>query len=131
MAVGSWGKKVVFEVSKKKIFSPNTLEQSVSSRWTDHELIGKKPKAEFLGPSMRTVTMEITLDANLGIKPKSILSILSKAIDTGQVNPLVIGGTKIGSYKWAIESMTETWEVVYSKGQLARAKVSLSLREYR
>jgi len=129
--VGSWGKDIVFSVDDKKLFTPSTFERSGSARWANHEIIGSKPKSEFLGPGTDQIQMDITLDINLGIKPIKIIKKLKKAKDTGKVNTLMIGTNKIGNYKWLIESMSDKWETVYSKGQLAKAKVSLSLKEYR
>lgn len=129
--VGSWGKDIVFSVDDKKVFSPSTIERSGSARWASHEIIGSKPKSEFLGPGIDQIQMDITLDINFGIKPIKMIEKLKKAKDTGKVNTLMIGTNKIGSYKWLIESMSDKWETVYSKGQLAKAKVSLTFKEFR
>lgn len=129
--VGSWGKDIVFSVDDKKLFTPSTFERSGSARWASHEIIGSKPKSEFLGPGTDQIQMDITLDINLGIKPIKMIEKLKKAKDTGKVNTLMIGTHKIGNYKWFIESMSDKWETVYSKGQLAKAKVSLTLKECR
>lgn len=129
--VGSWGKDIIFSVDDKKVFTPTSLERSGSARWTNHEIIGKKAKGEFLGPGTDQVQIEITLDVALGVKPIKMIEKLKKAKDTGQVNPLIIGPNRLGSYKWAIVDMSDKWETTYSKGQLAKAKVSLTLQEYR
>lgn len=129
--VGSWGKDIVFSVDDKKVFTPSTFERSGSARWASHEIIGRKPKSEFLGPGTDQIQMDITLDAMLGIRPVKMIEKLKKAKDTGKKNILMIGTAKIGEYKWYIESMSEKWETVYSKGQLAKAKVSLTFKECR
>lgn len=129
--VGSWGKDIVFSVDDKKVFTPATFERSGSARWASHEIIGGKPKNEFLGPGTDQIQMDITLDVRLGIRPVKMIEKLKKAKDTGKRNTLMIGTTKIGNYKWYIESMSDKWETVYSKGKLAKAKVSLTFKEYR
>ena len=131
MAIGSWGKKVIFTVSDKKIFTPSDFEYSSTARWNSHEIIGKVPKSEFVGPGAGQVTINITLDATLGVKPYSIIKYLRKARDNGTVNNLKIGKNKIGNYKWALSDMSEKWDVVYDGGQLARATLSLTFSEYR
>lgn len=128
--VGSWGKDIVFSVDDKKVFTPSTFERSGSARWAIHEIISGKPKSEFLGPGIDQIQMDITLDIKLGVKPKKMIDKLKKAKDTGKVNALIIGTAKIGNYKWYIESLSDKWETVYSKGQLAKAKVSLTFKEY-
>lgn len=131
MAIGSWGKQVVFEVSDKKIMTPSDFEYSSTARWNSHEIIGSTPKGEFVGPGTGQVSINITLDATLGVKPASVINTLRKARDKGTVEYLKIGKAKIGSYKWAITDMSEKWDVVYDKGELARATLSLTFKEYR
>lgn len=129
--VGSWGKEIVFSVDDKKIFAPSSLERTGSARWANHEIIGQKSKSEFLGPGTDQIQIEIILDVTLGVKPSAIIEKLKKAKDTGKVNPLIIGSNRFGKYKWAIVDMTDKWETTYAKGQLVRAKVSLTFKEYR
>ena len=129
--VGSWGKDIVFSVDDNKAFTPSSFERSGSARWANHEIIGQKPKSEFLGPGLDQIQTDIILDVKLGVKPVEIIEKLKKAKDTGEVNVLFIGTVRIGKYKWFIESLSDKWETVYSKGQLAKAKVSLTFKEYR
>lgn len=129
--IGSWGKKLVFEVNSKKKLSPTSFQRSSSSRWSDHEIIGKKAKSEFLGPGMEQIQLEIILDVSLGIKPRKMLESLENANDKGEVNNLIINNKKIGSNKWAIDSISEDWQICGANGELTKAKLSLTLREYR
>jgi hypothetical protein len=128
--VGSWG-KIVFEVSREKQFSFNNLSKTVSSRWNEHERIGKKPKSEFNGPDLDEGNLDIILDATLGIKPMKTLSDLEKAVAAGEVNYLVIGKNKIGSGMWKITKMSEDYKIIYAGGEVAKIELSLDLKEYR
>ena len=131
MAIGSWGKSVVFETSDKKILTPSSFEYSSTARWNSHEIIGQSPKGEFIGPGSGKVVIDIILDATLGVKPASVIKTLRKARDNGTVEYLKIGKAKIGNYKWAITDMSEKWDVVYDGGELARATLNITFSEYR
>lgn len=47
--IGSLG-PVVFVVAEGAIRTIDEFKRSSSSRWAQHDIIGKKPKKEFLGP---------------------------------------------------------------------------------
>lgn len=128
--IGSLGKNIVFSTSDKKILTFSDFNQNISGRWAKHERMIKKPQSEFLGPDLRQITFKISLDARLGVKPRKTLETIEKMIEKGTVEQLVIGGKKVGSYKWKILSMSETWDTILNKGELLRAKASLTLEEY-
>lgn len=127
--VGKYG-DIIFETSDRKILSFNNFNQSVSGRWSSHALIGKKEKAEFNGPGKRKITFKITFSATLGIRPREMLEKLESIVENGKVDYMVIGGRPIGENQFAMTSLSEAWETVYSKGELARASVSVTIEEY-
>lgn len=128
--IGNLGKQIVFKTSDKKILTFNDFKQSVSGRWAVHERIGEKPRSEFIGPGLRNISFTIVLSVSNGIKPRKTLEKIEKMIEEGTVEYLIIGGKKVGNNKWKITDMSETWDVIYSKGQLARATASITLEEY-
>lgn len=128
--VGSWG-NIVFEVSRKKLFSFSNLSKTVESRWNEHEIIGKKPKSEFNGPELDAGQLDIVLDVNYGISPMKMLAKLEKAVANGNVNYLVIGKNKIGSGKWKITKISEDYKTIYANGAIAKIELSLDIKEYR
>lgn len=127
--VGKYG-DLIFETSDKKILAFNSFTQSVSGKWSSHTVIGKKEKAEFNGSGKRKVVIKITFCATLGVRPREMLEKLEEIIENGKVDYLVIGGRAIGRNRFAITSASETWGTVYSRGELAKASVSLTLEEY-
>lgn len=135
--IGNLGKLIVFKVSadykkgQTKVMTFQNLTQSVKGRWATHNIIGKKPASEFLGPDMRQITLPITLSSELGMNPRKVLESIEKAVEKGSAYDFIIGGTKVGRYQWVITSMSETWDTVLNNGILVRAKVSLTLEEYR
>ena len=128
--IGNLGKTIVFEVSDKKILTFSNLSQTVKGRWATHTFPGKRPKSEFLGPDLRDITFDVYLSAMHGVKPRKTLEKIEKAVLKGTVLDFVIGGRKVGNGKWKILSVSESWDCVFSKGELISARVSLSLQEY-
>lgn len=128
--IGSFGKVITFEVSSKKVLTFQSMKREVSARWKTHNIVQKKPKAEFMGPDADTVTFKVFLSAEHGVKPRKTLDAIEKAIKKGQVEYFILGGKKVGSNKYYIESMSEEWEEIWNKGELVKATGSLTLSEY-
>lgn len=128
--IGNLGKLIVFEVSSDKVLTFGKLQQTVKGRWTTHEIIGNKPVSEFLGPGQRVGSLPIFLSVNHGIRPRSTIEKIEKAVESGTPFTFVIGGKKIGSHKWVISDMSETWDEIIKDGVLVSAHLTLNLTEY-
>lgn len=131
-SIGCFGSIIKFEVSADKILTFRNMKRTQAARWTVHPIVLKAPKSEFLGPDLTEITMEVTLSAEHGVKPRSTISTIEKAVRNGTVDNLVLGGKILGwsSHKWYIESVSETWDEIWNKGELVRAKVTLNFKEY-
>ena len=127
--VGKYG-DIVFETSDRRVLAFNSFSQSVSGRWSSHTVIGKKERAEFNGPGKRKVTFKMTFCATLGIRPREMWEKLEDIIENGKIDYLVIGGKAIGENRFAMTSISETWDTVYSRGELEKASVAVTLEEY-
>ena len=130
MAIGNIGKLITFETSDKRILSPRNFKKEVSSRWASHARINKKPKRQFLGPDTVKISFVIVLDARHGVKPRKILKAIEKDVRKGTPRSIVIGGKKVISNKITINSVSETWDEVWNKGELIRATAELTIEEY-
>lgn len=128
MAIGYFG-DIIFETKDSKILTFNNLKQDASGNWGKHERQGKKPRKEFLNPESQKVSFDIQLKASHGVRPRKTIETLIKYAESGIINPLVVGGKKIGS-KWCTVKVSAAWETIYNKGELVSAKVNLSLEEY-
>lgn len=128
--IGSWGKKLVFSTSDKKILTFEKMSRTVSATWVTHSRVGRKDRSEFIRPDLQSVSFIIVLDATLGVRPREMLGTLTNAVEAGEVNTLVIGGKKVGSNKFKIKQASEAWDCVLTKGELAQAKVTLTMEEY-
>lgn len=128
--IGTLGAKIVFEVSDEKVLTFASMTREISGRWAEHEALGVKPKPEFLGPGLQTGTMEITLSATLGVKPRDVLEAVEEMVESGAAEYLIIGNKPVGRNPFRLVSSSETWGTVYSRGELARATLSITLGEY-
>lgn len=127
--VGTLG-SVIFEVSDRKALVIQSLSKNNKGRWTTHNVLRGKPKAEFLGPELQSVTLTAYLSANLGIKPQQILQKLRKMAENGEAHMLVIGGKPVSSRPFRVISTSEEWDTVMAGGELIKATVSVNLEEY-
>ena len=130
MAIGTLGRNVVFEVSDDRVFTFSELTREVTSRWTNHEPQGVKPKPEFLGAGLQTASPTITLSATLGVRPRDVLEAIENMVENGTAETLVIGNRPVGSNPFRLTGSSEAWNTVYNRGELARATLTISLEEY-
>ena len=130
MAIGTLGRNVVFEVSDDRVFTFSELTREVTSRWTNHEPQGVKPKPEFLGAGLQPASLTITLSATLGVRPRDVLEAIENMVENGTAETLVIGNRPVGSNPFRLTGSSEAWNTVYNRGELARATLTISLEEY-
>lgn len=128
--IGNLGKTLNFQVSDKHVLTIRGMQKTAAGRWASHARIGKAPRSEFLGPDLGTITFQVTLSAALGVHPSKQLAKIEKAIRKGKAMEFVLGGKKVGDNLWVIQSVSEKWDCIFTKGELAAATVSLTLKEY-
>ncbi len=127
--IGSFG-PIVFEVSDKRVFTLSNMKQQISAQYGDHKLINKKPQKEYIGAGARVFKFSITVNVMLGVKPKDVLRDMEYLTESGFTDYLVIGNKTVGSNKFCITDLGETWDTVYSGGELARATLDVTMVEY-
>lgn len=127
--VGKYG-DIIFETNDKRVLAFNSFTRKVSGRWGSHAVIGRKEKLEFNGPGGGEVSFKMVLCATLGVRPRRMLEKLEEMAENGMTDYLVIGGKAVGENRFAITNISETWDAVYSKGDLAKASVTVTLKEY-
>ena len=88
--IGTFGTALVFEVSDSRVLTFSGMTREVSGRWTDHEVMGVKPKPEFLGPGNQTVSLPITLSSSLGVRPRQMLERVAALVERGQAEYRII-----------------------------------------
>lgn len=128
--IGNWGRGLIFETSDSRILTPANLSRTVSSSWAKHSRIALKDQPEFLRPELQKITFDLELNAELGVRPRSMLDYLASCVESGIVEPLVIGGKRVGRYYWRITSTSEAWQIILNRGEMVKAKVTVTMEEY-
>lgn len=129
MQVGSMG-DIPFVVTYGKIRTFSDYGRSGSGRWAKHDLIGRKPVMEFLGPDVEKVSMKIQLRTDHGINPESELGRLRKMRDTGAVFPFILGGAPVSDNYWLLEDIGENVSYWRAGGKKLSVSVDITLTEY-
>ncbi len=124
--IGTLG-DITFEVSSDTIRTFSQLTRSGQARYQQHDVIGKKPVLEFIGPDLEAVTLPVRLDATKGVRPLTEINTMRDSRDTGERLALVIGGKLLGDF--VIEKVDDTWQQIDNRGNLLLANVNLSLKE--
>lgn len=126
--IGTLG-SVVFETSSKTVKTFRDYKRNCSARIGTHEIIGRKPVLEFLGPGIETVTFSVLLNSALGVKPEEEIEKLRKIRDEGQVVHLIMNNKPVTNNKWMLESIDEE-NTLGKGGAIVAIKASISLKEY-
>lgn len=59
-----------------------------------------------------------------------MMDYINHCVETGEVQMLVIGFRRVGKHRWKITNASTAYEVVYSRGELVKAKMTLTMEEY-
>jgi len=129
--IGNWGIAISFTVNSSRVLTFKDMKRTVTGRWQSHAIIGKKPKTEFLGPDASGVELTVTLSAENGVSPRTVIKTMEHMADYGRLAYLYIGGRKVGTGRMYLASISETWDEVWNQGELARASMNLTFGEYR
>lgn len=127
--IGNLG-PVVFVVSEGAIRTIDNFSRSSAGRWAQHDIIGKKPKKEWLGPGVDSVSFEVIFDARFGLNPRKEVDKLTALERDGKAMPLVIGRKSVGVALWVITDLSIDWTVLDSMGNLVNAVARITLEEY-
>ena len=55
---------------------------------------------------------------------------VERMVERGSAEYLVIGGRLVGRRPFRVTGSSEAWDKVYSRGELAKATLTISLEEY-
>lgn len=127
--IGFYG-DIVFETSDSRILTFSELQRSTASRWAKHEVIGKKPTSEFIGPDLDTISFTVNLNGQYGVHPRDEMNRWLIKARSGTAETFVIGNKRIGVDKWVVKSVSQMWGVILNKGEVVTGKVDIELEEY-
>ena len=128
MIVGSLGPKLVFYTSSEAIKTFNDLSISRKARIAKHEILLKRPKLEFQGVDLTTVSLTVYLSANLNIDVQREINQMYDVFDNGFVNTVIIGKSVISDFM--IDSLDISNTQHDSLGNISACTISLGLIEY-
>ncbi|MDF9845528.1 MULTISPECIES: phage tail protein [unclassified Paenibacillus] len=127
--IGSLG-TVVFVVSPEATRTFQDFSRNVASRYAKHEILGQKPKTQWLGPGLDTISFTMWLDARHGLNPRKELDRLIELERAGKALPLIVGKKGIGTGLWIITGLSQVWKRIDNSGNVLFATVNVSLEEY-
>lgn len=119
---------VAFTVSEDRVQTFQDMSRETASRWATHEVISAKPKQEFLGPNLDSISFKMVLTAWRGTSPLALAEQLRSFCQKGKYGHLILGGKNFGKY--VIESISENYEIVTNSGQVIKSSVDVTLKEY-
>lgn len=124
--VGLFG-RVPFVCSNDAVLTFKDLSVKRTARWAKHDVIGKKPVVEYIGPDLATVNFSIRLSASLGVQPLVALRELKNMLDKHRSERLIFGPDPLG--RFVLESVEEERRHHGKLGICTVAEVRLTLRE--
>ena len=132
--VGSLGKISFYVRDTKKgpeilSFSGMTRESSV--KYEEHPVNGKKALLEYIAPQPDQINMTIVARADFGVSPYKIQNQMREYKDKGTACTFMLGGKRIGAYKWVIVSLSQAYQTVSVNGMVKEMSCSVTLKEYR
>lgn len=125
--IGSLG-QLPFVCSRSKVLTFTDLSRDNAARWAKHEVIGKKPVLEYIGPDLSTASLTIRFDSTLGVPPIVGLNRLKRMLENREYKTLIIGGEYLGRY--VIESIGEVRKFHTGAGVCQVAIATINLTEY-
>ena len=70
------------------------------------------------------------LSAALGVRPRRVLERIEEMVETGTAEYFILGFRPVGKNRFRLTGSSESWDLVYNRGELARAKLTITLEEY-
>lgn len=127
--IGSMG-KIAFVVTQEKMRTFTEFTRNNAPRFATHEIINKKPKQQFLGPGIDTVTFTIMFTVMMKMNPRKEMDALVEMERSGKAFPLTIGGKRVGTNLFVITQLSQAWNTFDSKGHILTSSVNITLGEY-
>lgn len=125
--IGSLG-ELPFVCSEDKVRTFSELTRDLAVRWARHDVIGKKPILEFVGPDLMSASLRIRFDVSLGVSPEEGLDRLKRMMENKQYKTLVVGSETLG--RFVIESISEERKYHAGNGTCLVAEATINLMEW-
>lgn len=129
MFIGTFG-AVVFETSTNLVRTFKDMTRDTNVRLASHDIIGKKPVIEWIGPGTDTIKFSMQFNSILGVEPSDEEKKLRDMAQTGKVAHIIVGGEPISDYKFIIESISSSGRIYDRDGNLIKSMVDITVKEY-
>lgn len=129
MFIGTFG-NVIFETSNDLVRTFKDMTRDTNVRLASHDIIGKKPVIEWIGPGTDTIKFSMQFNSILGVEPKDEEKKLRDMAQTGKVAHIIVGGEPISDYKFIIESINSSGRIYDRDGNLIKSMVDITVKEY-
>lgn len=132
--VGSLG-EIEFYVrdveGKPEILSFYGMTRESSVRYEEHPVSGKKAWLEFVAPQLNQIKMTIVAREEFGVSPHDVQKKLYDCMNKGTACTFMLGGKKIGAYKWVITNISNAYKTVCMNGKVTEMSFAVTLKEYK
>ena len=125
--VGSFG-PVAFQVSEAALSLVKDVRRKTSIRVEEHQVVGGKPRLEFLAPELAETSFKVFWHAGFGVNPRAAIRRLRELCEAGAAQRLILGGENFGRY--LLTEVAETWLRSGPDGAPLAAEAALTLKEY-
>lgn len=105
----------------------HAMSRDLGERYGEHNVIGKKPVLEHVGPELVSIKLGMRFDSSLGAAPSLCMKLLKTMMESGMPHMLIVGGEYLG--RFVIESISEDRRHWSGMGVCMVAEVSVSLKE--
>lgn len=129
MEIGSFG-DIIFESSTRRVRTLDGYTRDTTARLASHDIIGKKPVIEFIGPGTDSIKFTMKFNSMWGVDPEEEVEAVRQMAQTGQAAYLIIGGKPVSEYKLVIESISETIKAWNGFGKVISSQVDITAKEY-
>lgn len=129
MFIGTFG-NVIFETSNDLVRTFKDMTRDTNVRLASHDIIGKKPVIEWIGPGTDTIKFSMQFNSLLGVEPKDEEKKLRDMAQTGKVAHIIVGGEPVSDYKFIIESISSSGRIYDRDGNLIKSMVDITVKEY-
>ncbi len=119
---------IAFEVNADRIRTWQDMRRQAEARWHSHDVYQGKPRLEFLGPGLATLSFSVRLDIDRGVIPRDELRLLREQVTSGTVLQFTIGSDLVGDF--VLKGMSESLDRFNREGVLTKATVNLTLEEF-
>ena len=120
---------MVFEASAETIRTFDQLSASFKARWEEVKVMDEKPRLQFIGTELATVTFRMDFRTPLIPDPADELKTLQKMLEAGEPKQFQLGGRPLSNHPWALLGYKVDFRKVDGQGFVLSAGVTVNLQE--